>query len=444
MNTYANDEDYGGIDVQDHLASQLANWLSSEYTLTIAYSTGADSTALLHALSVLRQTFGFKLNAVHINHQLQVEADQWQTLAEQFCHTHSIPLHCRRITVDNNGQGLEAAAREQRYNAIVSSVHPGQPLLTGHHRDDQAETLLLNLLRGSGLRGLAGIPFIRQLQHAWLIRPLLAVKHADLLQYCSQHKLIYSEDPSNSDRHFDRNWLRSEVLPLLQQRFPAASEGLARSADLLAASLHFERDSINALLDSKLSRPGALPVAALTDCSDYVQYELLYAFITQQHSHRPQRRQLLEFIRQLSDAANDRQPTLKVGEHSVVADRGTVFFVKAPVAFPQKNNWHPTEQWHWPETGCLSITADTQLPDHHLPVFTISKRQGGETIQLADGRYYPVKKLLQSHGIPNWQRQQLPFVWHKQTLHAVGDLFLSKSLLRWLKRYNLHWHWSTK
>ena len=428
-------------DLQQYLAKELADWLTSQNLLTVAYSTGADSTAVLHALACLREHYSFQLQAIHVNHQLQTAADTWQAHAQTFCQQNNIVLHCEKIQISQTGKGLEAAARDQRYNAILKHLSPDQAVLTGHHRDDQAETLLLNLLRGSGLRGLAGMPAKRRLQHAWLLRPLLDYPAADLVTYCEQHQLHYHIDSSNQDTRFERNWIRHSILPTLEERQPSATKNLARSANLLAQSLEQQKVELKQRLVT-LGYPQHLSIQGLTQYSLHWQYELLHAFITNHSLSSPGQQQLLEFIRQVHVSADDRHPNLVIDtQHKLYADTEAIHLLKPNTDFPEQHQWQPKQPWHWPNVGHLQVTPMENLPQKHLPKFTVKVRQGGEKINLYQGHRKSVKKLFQEKKIPSWQRDQLPFIWHRHTLHAVGDLFISNTLKRWLKRYNLHWHW---
>ncbi len=199
----------------------------------VAFSGGLESSVLLHALASNRAAHGRKILAVHIDHGLQPESSSWADFCKEFATDLGVDIIVKRVSVDlAAGAGPEAAARQARYDALRSILQPADWLLSAHHLDDQAETVIYNLMRGSGTSGLAGMASVRRLGNGWLIRPLLDVARGQLLQYAEAHSIDYISDPSNSDEALDRNYLRHQVLPRLEARWPDA--WLSESACWLA------------------------------------------------------------------------------------------------------------------------------------------------------------------------------------------------------------------
>ena len=197
--------------------------LAPDTSLVVAYSGGMDSHVLLHALVDLRQRHGWRLRAIHIDHNLQPAAADWAAHCAGVCKELAVPLAVERVSVTQvAGDGLEQAARRARYQALVRQLTAGEVLLTAHHRDDQAETLLLQLLRGSGVRGLAAMAPLTERGGSRLARPLLRWGRAALAEYARSMALNYINDPSNGDAAFARNFLRHEILPVLASRWPNA------------------------------------------------------------------------------------------------------------------------------------------------------------------------------------------------------------------------------
>ena len=191
--------------------------LSSFAKIIIAYSGGMDSHCLLHMLAN-DQLLKSKLQVVHINHGLSIHAKDWEKHCKAICDTLNISL--RVITLDISskpGKSLEATAREARYTALASIIDVNEVLLTAHHRDDQAETILIQLFRGAGVRGLAAMPKIKKFATGSHVRPLLEINHDDLKRYAEQHQLKWVEDESNQEYCFTRNYLRAEILPQLKK-----------------------------------------------------------------------------------------------------------------------------------------------------------------------------------------------------------------------------------
>ncbi|TBU98989.1 tRNA lysidine(34) synthetase TilS [Phytopseudomonas dryadis] len=216
--------------LESRLLSRLAPWRDAP-AWRVALSGGLDSSVLLHLLVQLSRREALPpLSAIHIHHGLQAAADGWADHCQRLCDELGVPLTMRRVRVAE-GASLERAARQARYDAFAAALAPGEVLLLGQHRDDQAETLLFRLLRGAGVQGLAAMPPSRSLAAGHLLRPLLDCPRQALSDYAQAHGLRWVEDPSNADLRFSRNYLRHRLLPLIGERWPAAVETLARAAD---------------------------------------------------------------------------------------------------------------------------------------------------------------------------------------------------------------------
>ncbi|HXN10094.1 MAG TPA: tRNA lysidine(34) synthetase TilS, partial [Steroidobacteraceae bacterium] len=203
-------------------------------SLCVAYSGGLDSTSLLAALAAARARAGFRLRAVHVDHGLHPESAQWAALACNRARRARVHCDAIRVRIVRDSASLEAAARDARYQALARALAPGELLLTAHTQDDQLETVLLALLRGSGVRGLAAMGGVSRFGGTQLVRPLLTVSRAQLERYACKRGLAVTQDPSNQDERMDRNFLRLRVVPLLRARWPAAAVTAGRSARHLA------------------------------------------------------------------------------------------------------------------------------------------------------------------------------------------------------------------
>jgi tRNA(Ile)-lysidine synthase len=215
----------------------------------VAYSAGVDSHALLHLLSQCRDDLSVPIKAVHVNHGLQEDAAKWAVHAQVVCDDLGIELVTLQVSDKPAvNQSIEAFAREQRYR-LIGNVMPAEAmLLTAQHQDDQAETLILQLLRGAGVDGLASMPLCREFARGWLARPLLEFSQDAVMDYAKAHQLQWVDDPSNASHTYDRNYLRHQVMPVLKQRWPHAAQTMAKSASLLGEGRHF----ISAQLTEKL------------------------------------------------------------------------------------------------------------------------------------------------------------------------------------------------
>ncbi len=398
----------------------------------VAFSGGLDSTVLLHALARLRDRLGRVLvQAVHVNHGLHDESGQWVRHCQQVCAALDVP--CRSLAVDATpapGESPEAAARHARYGAIAALVERGDVVLAAHHRDDQAETVLLSLLRGSGPHGLAGMPQCRALGHAWLARPLLGFPRAALRAYAEAQGLGWVDDPSNREDRYQRNFLRNEVLPLVRTRWPEAVEVMARSA----AHLRGAAGLLDELAEADLGRvrgPSAdtVSVSALRGLSRERQDNLLRYWVRGLGLPVPGSRHLAHIISDAVPAAPDAVPLVHWPGAEVRRYRDRLYAMTPPVPPPANAvAWCPPDPLTLahgvlealPARGRgLRVTACTGRP------MEVRFRRGGERCRLPgrSGRQM-LKKLLQEHGVPPWARDRIPLVYADGELAAVADLWI--------------------
>ncbi|MEJ2621844.1 MAG: tRNA lysidine(34) synthetase TilS, partial [Candidatus Thiodiazotropha sp.] len=278
----------------------------------LALSGGLDSCVLLHLLHQLSPQLTYPLKAIHVHHGLQADADRWQRHCETLCADYAIPLISLELDLQSKrGQSLEALAREARYHAFAQQLSPGDLLLTAQHQDDQAETLLLQLLRGSGPAGLAAMPLLSEFTPGWLARPLLDESRQAIETYAKQHKLCWQEDPSNQDQRFDRNFIRHSVMPLLQSRWPAASVTLSRSARFSGEMLTLAREEMAVELERvKNSTTGALSVKALQGMSSIRIRHLLRYWFDSSGAPMPNSKKLIRIENEAIHGREDSKPLI--------------------------------------------------------------------------------------------------------------------------------------
>ena len=420
-----------------------AGWLGARLTamlgslrgrrLCVAYSGGLDSGVLLAALAALRARERFVLRALHIDHQLQPQSAVWARAAQRRARSLRVP--CRTIAVrvaHRRGQSLEAAARASRYRALAAALVRGELLLTAHHQEDQLETVLLALLRGSGVRGLAAISAVSAWAGTLLLRPLLPVTRKQLEHYARARRLDWSEDPSNTDERFDRNYLRRAVLPLMRQRWPAAAATVSRSAAHLAEA----RALLEQLAASSLqaARDGsALSVSVLRRLALPQRRNALRHWIAERGLQLPDHRRLREICGPMLAARDDALPRVswRGGELRRYADRLFAF------GAPPPRTPLPIEQWDWRARPWLALAGGGALGlvrdrngDVRLAALPrrlrVQQRRGGERLQAAHGRL-ALKDLLQVQGIEPWARAAVPLIMHAGRVIAVADLWLDRA-----------------
>lgn len=291
--------------------------------LTVGFSGGRDSRMLLSVLHELQPDFGFRLAACHVNHGLSLRADEWQDFCQRCCDDIDVPLTIVNVSVERSSpEGLEAAARNARY-AAFSGIEADW-LVLGQHREDQAETLLFNLLRGSGVRGAAGMPESRLIRPGLrLLRPLLDVSREGIENYLHARSLDWIDDESNNDTRFSRNFLRHRVMPLLETHFSAAA------ATLSAAAQRF--DEAQGLLDDlarldlgEVSADFPMPLSCIENLPEPRGRNVLRFMLARHGVRIPSEARLGEILRQLLNAAPDRHPSVVFGDWKIYRRRGAV------------------------------------------------------------------------------------------------------------------------
>lgn len=302
------------------VAACLSRYVRQNQSLVVAYSGGLDSTVLLHAVNRMAQGVSCDLSALHIHHGLSANADAWAESCASVCRAQGIPLTVIRVDVPRcSGEGMEAAARRVRHQAF--DEHSADWILLAHHADDQAETVLHNLLRGAGVRGAAAMPEVR----GRLMRPLLGFGRATLLAYAKHHRLTWIDDESNADTRYTRNFLRHQILPPIISRFPRGSEHLAAAAGRFAEADSLLDDLARLDLgDSHAEFP--LPRKLFREMSAPRARNLLRAMLKWHHVQPPDEVRLAEFVRQLLTAGSDRHPSIDLGRYSLWCEAGKLHF----------------------------------------------------------------------------------------------------------------------
>jgi tRNA(Ile)-lysidine synthase len=401
--------------------------------LWIAYSGGLDSTVLLHLLAASRELRPLALAAIHIDHGLHPQAGAWAEHCQRVCAQLAVPLTRHRLDpLRQRGESLEALARERRYALLGEIASPGDLVLTAQHQDDQAETLLLALLRGSGVKGLAAMPTLAKLGRAWLLRPLLGHSRAELLAYAHAHRLIWVEDPSNTDLDFDRNYLRARVLPVLAGRWPACAASLARSAAHCAEA----QELIDLLATGAIariggSRPGTLALAGLAALEPALQAAVLRHWISRLNLPTPDSRHLGRIRNELMRARPDRRPLVAWPGCETRRYRDDLYAMAPlpPIPGAQVLAWRQGELELPGGLGCLRLmnqAGEGRDPEACWPsgleirfgVAGLSCRPTGQP------HHRRLKHLFQEAAIPPWLRPYVPCSFNGVQLVAVGDMWL--------------------
>ncbi|MDG2376042.1 MAG: tRNA lysidine(34) synthetase TilS [Woeseiaceae bacterium] len=401
-----------------------ARWL-------VAFSGGLDSSVLLHALASTSDRT--PVVAIHIDHRLHPDSATWSQHAEAFSTALGVEFIVRRVSLDPRmPQGLEAAARDARYQAFYELVEDDDCLLSAHHESDQAETLLLNLMRGSGPAGLAGIGVTQPFGHGQLLRPLLGVSSDDIAAYASVEELTWIEDPSNTDDRFDRNFIRREVMPLLRTRWSAVDNRLMQSSSLLVESSQLLRD----LADIDIEACGSshsMSLERVRQLPEPRQRNLLRRAVQRCGLPIPPATRLYEVVTALISARRDAQPVVRWPGAEIRRYLDRLFVQAALDPRPDGSETRSMAEGDLVDLGrglgrlrLVRHGREGLDPDIVGNGLKIHFRQGGESLRIApDGSTRKLKKLFQEAEVLPWMRDRLPLLYAGDTLVAVADLWLS-------------------
>jgi len=411
------------------LRVRLRTWLGplQARRLCVAFSGGADSTALLALLAAARERGGYTLRAVHIDHQLQPQSAGWARAARARARALDVPCKVLRVAARaGRGESPEAAARERRYAALLGQLEPGEVLLTAHHLEDQAETLLLQLMRGAGLAGLAAMPQRAERAGHTLLRPLLDQPRAALRACLLRRGLSWSEDPSNSDPRFDRNYVRHELLPRLEARWPAAVRTLARSAAHLAEAQALLDGLLQPALDR--AREGRrLRVSALRAHGMPLRRQLLRLWLQGLQLPMPDTARLNELAGPLLAARADAQPEVRWQGVLVHRHAGSL---QADATRADQAGALASRRWSWRREPVLALAdgAELQLRRDAHGEFPLSALPATLEVRFRSQTTGSLKKLLQELRVPPRLRASVPLVHDGAELIAIGDLWLAPRL----------------
>ena len=383
----------------------------------IAYSGGVDSTVLLHQMHALQ----LPIQAIHVNHHLQEECDDWQQHCEKFCKQLSIPFVVKHAQITKQAQeSLEELARHARYEVLKEALDRKSAIVTAHHQNDLAETVLLQLLRGAGPAGLAAMPECKALSPGMHLRPLLSFSHNDLLTYARDHNLNWVDDPSNQCNDFDRNYLRNEVMPLLLKRWPSAQQTIARSSALQADAITCLQEL--AELDMQAAStdtPHILNVTALQTLSRERLNNVLRFWIVSNQMRVPSKKLLQQIVNDIVMKKEIHTSPVQSWKEGEIRRFRNGLYLLSPM------RTHDVDQvirWKIDQPLYIESIDRTLLPEElnysgiTLPEgvceLTVKFRGGGERLKpIGSKRHRSLKNLLHEADIPPWERSRIPLLY---------------------------------
>lgn len=430
--------------------STLLKNLKGHRHFLVAFSGGLDSSLLLHSLRGLRDQCHpeFQIRAIHTHEKLIDRPDDWSKDADERlvhcqnqCNLWQMPLNVVRMQVDPGKKGIEASARTQRYRIFAKALKEQEVLLTGHHQNDQCETFLLALKRGSGPAGLSAMAPVIPFSQSELLRPFLSFSRQHLQSHALEQGIQWMEDEDNQNDRFDRNFLRWHILPLLTARWPHILESTARSASLCAGQERLLDELLSETLCQLQSKEGGLSIEGLATISEAKRNALLRRWLDLKRVHMPSRAQLDRLWNEVALAKPDANPCLQCGAYQIRRFREHLYLLKSDRRSQQCPVLSPIE---WPvsaqsekklvlpnDLGVLRfITSGGEGQAVRAPKENeeISIRFGltGNIRILGRARSRHGKKLWQELGIPSWERKKIPLLYFNDTLIAATNIFVTQ------------------
>lgn len=406
----------------------LAQGLDKTYW--IGYSGGLDSHVLLHLCAEVKKSYSLRLKAVHVHHGLSPHASDWVVHCEKICADLQIDLIQKSIQAKAlPGDSPEETARDLRYAVFSDLMAPQDILLTAHQQDDQAETLLVQLFRGSGPKGLAAMPAMKAFAQGFHGRPLLSASRSELKKYAEEHRLTWIDDESNEDKSYARNFLRHAVLPVLKQRWPTVTKTLARVAENCAET----EEMISSLVSQDLaaccgSTPRVLAINQLLLLNHVRQRQVLRTWILAQGFTVPSSAKLHQIQHDFLQAKQDKSPYMKWGNTELRRYQNEIYIMNAllPHDSMQTFSWDMTQSLILPHLGELFVTlTDSPGLSQAITHATVRFRQGGERCYFSErGCHQLLKHLMQEWNIPPWERDRVPLLFVEEELIAVVGFFI--------------------
>jgi tRNA(Ile)-lysidine synthase len=420
------------------LFKHLKQQIGTQQRLCVAFSGGLDSTVLVHALAQLRDCgiADISLRAIYIHHGLSRFADHWAAHCQQQCQRWAVEFQVIYVTVDARAEGIEAAARNARYQALAANLQVGETLVTAQHLNDQCETFLLALKRGSGPAGLSAMAASIDGAQYPLLRPLLSLSRQQLADYAAQQQLSWIEDDSNQDVRFDRNFLRLNVLPLLYQRWPHFAQSVARSASLCAEQEQLLDELLAETLSSLIAQDGSLAIDALFPMSAVRRFALIRRWLAQQGEKMPSREQLSRLWNEVAISRCDAEPQLQLGKKTLRRFRQRLYLLPMMAELQ-----HTVLQWSLQaplllpdNVGCLKVQDAKSESAYQVcvraplagEVVTVRFYTQGKVQIVGRQHAREMKKLWQELVVPPWQRTRIPLIFYNDQLIAAPGYFITQ------------------
>ncbi len=418
-------------DLYTHFCQQVEPY--HQRHLVLALSGGVDSRVLLSLLVRYRDEFNVPVHAVHVHHGLSENADSWALLCQEWCDEASVDLTVEYVQLDlSSGESVEKLARDARYNALNRYINKDSVLLVGQHADDQIETFLLALKRGSGPKGLASMGKMSPFGLGILFRPLLTVKRSEIETYAEKLALKWVTDESNSDTRYERNFIRHQITPVLSERWPSIHNSVQRTAELCAEQQALLEELLNDSLMVAIASDGSLKIKELREHSESVRRQLIRQWISRHNVSMPSRKHTDMIWQEIALAGDDANPRLKLGEVEIRRFSGRLYCVGN---YQDISTWKSAIQLEQrlplpDKLGSLQIKRSAEgsfsLPAYDDNLWVSFNPEGLSACPVGRAGSRKLKKLFQEYGVPSWLRRRIPILMYQNQVVAVGNLFIDR------------------
>lgn len=420
-----------------HFSRVIEHHQKPNSRLVVAFSGGVDSRVLLELAHQYALERHLECVAIHVHHGLSSNAERWVEHCSIWCGEKAIPLIVERVQLNlKQGKSIEEEARNARYQAFRQHIGPNDLLLTGQHSDDQIETFLLALKRGSGPKGLSSMAERMPFSQGQLIRPLLNVRRETIEQYADAIGLDWVEDESNQDTRYERNFLRQQVLPTIMARWPSFASAVQRSASLCADQEALLDELLTPVLQSLRQPDGSVSIPLLSQQSELARVRLLRMWLASLRQPMPTRQQVTLIWHQVAMAQRDANPILQLASGQIRRFNQRLYFVSehADLSHWQAPIEVGTSVSLPDDLGTLALTlcpgkGRIALPDERGPLWVSFNPEGLSAHPAERGHSRKLKKLFQEYQVPSWLRRRTPILMHRDQVVAVADLFIDRQFI---------------
>jgi tRNA(Ile)-lysidine synthase len=413
--------------IENELKQAIQDYTGKIY---IGYSGGVDSHALLFAITNLLPKE--KIAAIHVNHNMQDESGSWANHCKETCDNIGIKLIIKSVNIKQDGDSPEDAARKIRYKAFFEEVEEQGLLLLSHHQDDQIETIIHRLCRGTGVRGLSGIKPRTYNKNRLIIRPFLNISKSEILDYAKNNNLVWIEDHSNNDTSYDRNYIRNEIIPNLKRRWPAVAQNISRTAKHCANSILFQDEYINTY-ENEIINDNSLNIMKLILIDDYLQKIIVRKYIMNNIGMTPTEKQLKIIFKEIINSKNKSGPKLIISQYIIRKFKNNII-----IEYNQKDKELKEFEWNKELEQIQIPNSNKKLKKINIEKnsilnnnLTVKFRSGGERIhQVGRQNSQLLKKLFQEWEIPPWKRNKIPLIFYKNELILIPGLAKSEKYFK--------------